>query len=371
MSRNTAGFPERREDQMALLCQTTPENAESGEDGFILPYVLGAIAALAAIASIAALAIQDAQTTTRKFDRLFQLQRALDDAERQAVFVLLTSPLVNDGINLKVAVDSQPPTAATFDETPPETPEEDLWRYNGETLELQGNNPAIRLFVEYRDPEGLLSLNSVGPAQVEHLLKAVGVAAELAASLSAKLADYIDDDSSRRFLGGERAEYRLARLEAPADSPIRTLEELGMVMGWAPIVLEKREALLESTTIAFGGAAPRYAAMPATLQRVFEPTGDAPRINPGDVAELDFISSRAPSQKARFIITALSLDGATGLRRVIETERRTMTAGQPFARRLIEERPLSVEEVTGFEGNVFSQLPLPAPDGGVPRRAPD
>jgi hypothetical protein len=333
--------------------------------------VLGAIAALAAITSIAAAAIQEAQVTTRKFERLFQLRAALDSAEQRAVFTFLTASLVQDGISLSADQNSTAEGDVFGDLALKETPEAELWRYNGETLELDFSSPAIRVFAQYQDPEGLVSLNSAGPGQTEFLLKSAGVGPELAASLSARLADYVDADNARRFLGGERAEYRIARLAPPANSPIREWDELGMVMGWEPVLLDKGETLLQMATISPGGTAPRFAAMPKGMQDAYARTSDPPMIARNDMVEANYLASRVPSQSARFTISAISADGVIGLRRVIETERRTATPGPPFSRRLIEERSLSEEEVSGLERDVLSRLPMPASDSSLARRAPD
>jgi hypothetical protein len=355
---------------IASVPAALPEAGTSAaqDEGFILPYVLGAIAALAAIASIAASAIQQGQSTTRDFERLFIIRQALDSVEQQAAFIFLTARLVRDGIDLS---DGSLSAAGDRRSEPDElgaVPDADLWRYDGEVMEIVLGDPDLRAFVAYQDPEGLLALNTASEAHAEFLLRVLGVGADTAASLAAGLGDYVDADNSRRFRGGERSEYRLSQLDPPTNSPVRTWAELAMVKGWASVVQDRKDMLLDLSTMALGREAPRIPALPEAYRQALTTAANAPRPDPSDIEQSDLASSRTPSQRARFALSVVSIKSRSGLRRVIETERRTSRAGPPFSRLLVDERALTAEEIAGFERDAFARLDMSSPAGSLAGR---
>ena len=72
------------------------------------------------------------------------------------------------------------------------------------------------------------------------LLVAAGINEAEARSLSEKLADWIDSDSTSRTYGAERGYYAsLAEPYRPADRRLRSLSELRTIAGYDPDVLEK------------------------------------------------------------------------------------------------------------------------------------
>ena len=78
----------------------------------------------------------------------------------------------------------------------------------------------------------MLSLNKGTREQIAKVLRASGLGANASQKMAARILDYVDEDNSRQFLGGERADYRLRSQEPPTNEPLRNFEELARVLGW-------------------------------------------------------------------------------------------------------------------------------------------
>ena len=85
---------------------------------------------------------------------------------------------------------------------------------------------------QIQDQAGLLGLNSPGAETLFFELLRDRVGAQVAREMSAALADYIDENTQRRFNGAERLQYGATDLPGPTNWFLRTDRELADVLGW-------------------------------------------------------------------------------------------------------------------------------------------
>ncbi|MEM6536634.1 MAG: hypothetical protein AAF668_02765 [Pseudomonadota bacterium] len=90
--------------------------------------------------------------------------------------------------------------------------------------------------VTFYDLTGLGRIDQIGRDFLEVVFGALGGNRNASKSLTAQILDYQDYDNTRRFRGGERADYRLRSKQLPTNSLLRAPEEL-----WN--VLDARDAL--------------------------------------------------------------------------------------------------------------------------------
>ncbi len=201
----------------------TYNNKHSHSSGFVLPYVLVAIALLAAIT------LFTAQNLSRGTDSLVQLERsrqidlAFHAAETEALLWLLTAQ----------------PREAGYQKV------RDITRRNqlttteaiGEKWGLKGDMRRIAtaygpVFVSLQDVSGLLSLRIPDEPLFKDLMGGFGIPPSDAGRLLARLQDYIDPDSRRRFQGAEAVQYRQRGLPPPTNTHLRSLSELPRILDW-------------------------------------------------------------------------------------------------------------------------------------------
>lgn len=83
-----------------------------------------------------------------------------------------------------------------------------------------------------QDDTGMIPLNSESAAQLTDLVGRVDATEGVAAALGDALADYRDNNTTKRLNGAERPEYLAAGLRPPANANLRSAPELLEVMGW-------------------------------------------------------------------------------------------------------------------------------------------
>ena len=97
-----------------------------------------------------------------------------------------------------------------------------------------------------------------------------------------RLTDWVDDDAGRQLNGAERADYEaMGILDAPADRPFRSVDEMGRVLGME-ILAERNPAWREAFTVFGDGEIDVNEAGPDVLQAV---TGLTPEMV-GDILRL-------------------------------------------------------------------------------------
>ncbi len=83
-----------------------------------------------------------------------------------------------------------------------------------------------------------------------------------------RLTDWVDDDAGRQLNGAERADYEaIGVVDAPADRPFRSVDEMGRVMGME-VLAERNPAWREAFTVFGDGRIDVNEAGPDVLQAV-------------------------------------------------------------------------------------------------------
>jgi type II secretory pathway pseudopilin PulG len=298
--------------------------------GFILPYVMVTIAILAFAGTIAVNRIQNTTKIVARLQEEATAQLALQSAETQTLYTLLTSTPISFGLDVK---NTNPgPEASLQDIRNADAPE--LWAANGE-LRLAAT-PHGDVLVSYRDVGGLVPLNTADKKVIVRFLKSLGIGADKARKMAASLADYVDSDHARQFGGAERAEYRLHRLAPPTNSPLRKYSELYRVMHWPEQLLKMdMERFKDQTTLASTSfMIQKHFADPQLYKTIGSAVGDI--IDPAaNATEGSILSDNTyPSRRSRITLRYQSPQGRV-YRRVIEVKRDIGGHEYPFRRFLI------------------------------------
>jgi general secretion pathway protein K len=153
--------------------------------------------------------------------------------------------------------------------------------------------PAATVTVEIRNEAGKINLNVAPPELLAALIQAAGLDTTHAASLSRAIADWRFHDV--QLQGGARTDaYRAAgRSLGPPGAPFQTLEELGLVLGMTPGLLDRLTPYL---TLFHEGAPNAQAASSVVRQALSMSTGNAP-LDPAPAEESVIgVTARATGQ---------------------------------------------------------------------------
>lgn len=308
----------------------------SSDQGFVLPAVLGYIAAFMLVVLLAAGALDRARSATQDLEAQTRLQSALDDIEARAVYTYLAATPVPGGAELfrTQAFDA---SAVVLGEAPAPVqgaPAPRIWTANGGELVFSAGN--VRASVRYRDAGGLVSLNSSDPSILAALLENFGASSDDAIGLAAALRDYIDEDSLRRPRGGEAADYRLRQLPVPTNSPLRDISELRSVLGWRDAAYLSRLDFIEQVTISLTAPEPRWTFAPPEIAQL------QPSLSPLSLSTIDPIAGASslhsfPGGRARLTLLAVDMTSRVARLRIIEIERQPTALTAPHSRVVVYE----------------------------------
>lgn len=307
--------------------------AKSSEAGFVLPAVLAFIAAFTFILLTTAATLEQSKNLAIAFERQTQLGHALDSAEAQSAFYFVTSRPVPGGLLL--LPDAVAATDIVMGEAPP-PPQEgaSIWRADGGIL-VFGDTP-FKTWAIYHDTSGLISLPTARPEVIIRLLRDFDIGGPEAAVLAARLQDYQDDDRTRRPMGAERADYRLRGRPRPSDSPMRTVSELGRVLGWEELSFVNDLEFLANVTASFGTDQPTARFATDRLKLLLaELPGRAQ-------SQVDLLTQATnlrvvPSDRGRFVLIAQDVYSGDTKVRLVEIERKPGAAAAPYSKVLIAE----------------------------------
>jgi len=307
--------------------------------GIILPFVLVSIVSVSIIAASAFAILSRSTDDMRRLDEAVAEEIALISAESQVTVAFLTAQSATDGLALS------PFVSGSIGNTDA-TSQEDLFAPFGSIINTETLDPArywsarggIRIAqsarkpirVHFQDVAGMFPISRAEEALVEKFLRIMGFRSDLAEEMAARIGDYQDSDSVRRPGGGERSDYRLFNNPPPSNSPLRTPEELGQVLGmfeaappqfWREIMTH---ASVHGTSLSSDVVLPK-------LKPLVE-TGFA---GAGETDGLAALSLQT-SPRARFL---LSVPGNGRRRqRAIEIHRASNIAQTPYERYWIYER---------------------------------
>ncbi|MEX1110172.1 MAG: hypothetical protein WEB31_00070 [Chthoniobacterales bacterium] len=129
-----------------------------------------------------------------------------------------------------------------------------------------------KLRVRIRGEGARLNINALLAEQDRLTLKNLfilwGLSNDEADVLFDRLTDWVDDDAGRQLNGAERADYEaIGVVDAPADRPFRSVDEMGRVMGME-VLAERNPAWREAFTVFGDGRIDVNEAGPDVLQAV-------------------------------------------------------------------------------------------------------
>ena len=317
----------------ASVYQCTIADPHSHQRGFAMPLALVAIALLSVITLAGYRAVTSAVEIASVVQENTQTELAFFSAETESVFTFLTSRPVQGGVVTSSALTADQNVEDILFGLGSEVDVDTLaasefWRASGQARISTTN--AVPVKVVYNDASGFAPISALAESEIATVLRIAGFDSAAAVQLAARISDYQDDDTRRRFRGAERAEYRLYGAAAPTNSPLRAPGELASVLGFADTAsIENWKFLTENTR--FGGFAGQF--KPLLGPPVFvDFLGTTPQ-GLGDADLFGGVSSRdiQPTSTARFLL-AYRLQSGLTRRRAIEIMRTANAADTPFRR---------------------------------------
>ena len=320
-----------------------PTTQKQEELGFVLPYVLVVIAILAIAGTIAAQRLTKATEIVTDMQERARAEQIFASAEAAATFSLLTGNAVADGYDLspespiiwEFGLLSADGSEALRDDAA-DGLARNLWSGLGElrryTLPRPADTAQADAVIAYRDVSGLISLNQFEPATLLPILEAAGASRSEARQLIAALLDYTDLDDNRRNNGAENLNYRTRNMPPPANSPLRSYNELTHIMGWAEVMPKLDMQLIKDVTTLKLGPGYRQAFAPAKLKSFLgeQSSSTVPNIQTDVLQQLEHTNANS-SQFARLIIFVPRSDGRYQ-KRVVDIERFLGGVGDPYRR---------------------------------------
>ncbi len=299
------------------------------QNGFVLPYVLVAIAILSIAGTIAAQRLQRTSRMILQIQSDANAELAMMSAEAKAIFSVLTAVPIVGGLDLNAQSSAVQASSFYSQSASRENIPSELWSGAGQSRQTEtAYGPVV---VQYRDGAGLLPLNTAQPELIAKFLIARGIKSETARGMAAKLADYRDPDHHRRFRGGERGDYRLRDQPPPTNSPIRSFAELDAILGWAePLATLDRRALMDATILSSSISGMKTIFVSPELRKdlgLLETNFSLALQSDG--IEQSIAGDRYPSNQMRLSFLYRDPSGRF-LKRVVEIERKINSLDRPF-----------------------------------------
>lgn len=191
-------------------------------EGYAFPMALAAIIVITLVIGVAASQVGRAIETFSRQTEEFQLQAEARSAEQTFLYLALTNPMGNLGIEVGGGTSIERMFASG---TPGDTDGITLLRANGRARGY-GENSVIR----YLDQQAFVDAASLGVTGRDDDMTLIGIPPVRHSSLGAALRDFQDDDSRRTPGGAEDSAYD--REGFPPNRPINDPVELCNVVGW-------------------------------------------------------------------------------------------------------------------------------------------
>ena len=279
--------------------------------GFVLPYVLVAVALLAAVTIFAAQNLSRGADTLIRLERSSEIDLAFHAAETEALLWILTAQPNNGGYQ-KIR---QLPARGGLNVTEPIGR---LWGVKGDMRRIETSFGPV--FVSLQDVTGLISLRTPDEDLFVKFMRGFNILPSESKGLLAALQDYQDVDSRRRFQGAEAIDYRQRGLPLPTNQEIRSLAELPRILGWpealAKIDMEKFERFVSLSSRV---SSTRDTHLSPALARHLN--ARAPTAARGRVSSNVFANDNFPSPVFRLMFEAVMVNAEgqmTLRRRVVE-----------------------------------------------------
>ena len=310
--------------------------------GFVLPFVLASLVVIALALSMAYRAVERGVGQIDEFRGFLEAERAFLSGEAIATYTFLTGDSAPGGLWFGCPRFTLDPTAS-YDESDFSP----SLRLNGRGGGLRFSVAQTPVFMEYRDGGGYFPINRATEPSLRAYLETVGLSRDGARSLAPKILDYRDVDSTRRFQGGERADYRLAQLPQPSNSDLRDYTELLQVLGARQHISNELLPIIARTAIFGGGSSTLNVifALPE-LRAITQNENLRAAASSSEFSTVSVFSrTNQPGQVARFTMATPAPTGGI-VRRVIEMERNTGDVPRPVSRSWIYDE--SVPAVRDF-----------------------
>jgi len=319
----------------------------SRSGGFVLPYVLLVIAILSLSLTLIAQRIQSTSKVIAEIEAQFSGNIALNSAEADTIYALLTSVPAKNGYELNPEKEIDLFGSEKERDIPP-----DIWPAKGDLRQSITSEGTV--IVKLRDGSGFVPVNNIDEEAILALTRSFGVSKKVQKSLTAKLLDYIDEDSHRQFLGGERADYRLRQMSPPTNASLRRLGELSNIMEWNGILDEiGYKAVLDRVTLN-----PKVKTVKKNfIEPSFEKQLEIEFSKSGDVYDILRLDNY-PTDVIRLTLYHRNVEGKI-MRRKTEVDKTIALFKKPFARQLLYQDTLEKLEPESDLNRLFLNL-----DGG-------
>jgi len=344
---------------MKLRFSIKAKKQKASTAGFVLPYVLLVIAILSVTTIIVAERLQKLTHSMASIQGQFETEQALLNAEAEAIYVILTGKPHELALDVNPLTPYRNPFIADLN-SEPENDEivADLWSVlRGQRIANQYDLPVL---VSLQDASGLVSVNESSSEQLERLLIANGVQPNKAEILIARLQDYLDLDNRRRFKGAERSDYRLRRMDAPSNSPIRNFDELSNVLGWNEVLDDiNLHDLMDMVTLQPGDVVAQAFATPNLLKII--DLDRNPSLSSGIDADIGnlLLNNKRLSGVYRLVFFVETEPGAYR-KRVLEIKKQPGNIISPFKRFFVYDRTVyqsDIEFINSDLKNVINAAP--------------
>lgn len=359
---------------MAPMITTKPRAKASIEarQGFVLPYVLVVVFVLALASTIAVRAINTTGQVVIELSADVQAEQRLSSAEADTLYVFLTSAGVKGGLDTSYTLWTVEELLDGFDVS--RLSEDALWAASGGQRLAHFANGDVK--ITYRDVSGLLPLNRNDPGVLQVWLQSMGLRSNEAKTLAAKLGDYIDQDTRRRFRGGERADYRLKRRDPPTNSALRVHEEVYNILQWDEALTPRIYTQLRAdTTLTTSTSYYKTKFLSPELADRLDLDGVKAALGEVGSREIDVIDAatavvETPSRIGRFLLSTSRGTGQTIIR-AVELQRSPGAPDRPFRRRVVFEEILDDGDIIENDINADTQSAIPSFVFATPDRTPE
>ncbi len=308
----------------------------SSSEGFVLPYVLVAIAIMSLVITIAAQRLQNISELILQIQNDTEAEMAFMSAEAEILYIYLTSIPAQGGMQLITRGEEQErrkrtPVAPLNSSRDQDLAWRNVWSGAGETRRVQ--TPYGDVMASYRDISGLIDINSAKENILEKFIISFDVRPSLAKALAATLVDYRDPNHQRKFRGAEAVDYRLRKLPPPTNSPLKSYNELNAILYW-PEFLDAVDMhkFMDTTTLAGDVGYLRYAFVAPEMLEALGLHTQKLQADFGSDGFLSYlVNEKFPSDRARFTLKIRT--NSTGYRkRVVEFKRELSGLNKPFER---------------------------------------
>jgi len=181
--------------------------ARSNQSGYVLIFVMAALALTAFVAARFALRIDALREQALAMQAHAEARRVVEGAKARALYWVTTRPIGLASLGFA---------------------DEEALRLDGRLYQMNEG-----VLARFQDARGLLTLNAPQRGRIVAMLMGAGASFDQANSMFDVLLDYTDADSLRRLNGAEAPDYAAAGLPPPRNDWVLSTDETARMMHWA------------------------------------------------------------------------------------------------------------------------------------------